>query len=151
MLPVLLQPEACGIKPMWIELEKTTRRPRWAICPIVFGLVWLALVAAIQFLCPDRGASIVLCPLKRTVGLPCPTCGTTRSALSFLSGDPAAAFAYNPLVFAAAAMMFAALLVRLVYARQVRFYIRRRQRIGVWVVLAAVLLGNWVYLICTGR
>jgi len=136
---------------MWIELEKTTRRPRWAICPIVWGVVWLALVATIQFLCAERGAHIVLCPLKRMVGAPCPTCGTTRSALSFLSGDPVAALSYNPLVFAVAVLLLVVLLVRLVFARRVRVHIRRRQRICAWVLLAALLLGNWAYVICMAR
>ena len=136
---------------MWIELEKTTRRTRWPIWPIVFGLVWLALVAAMRFVCQGPEMGIVLCPLKRMVGMPCPTCGTTRSALSFLSGDPIAAILYNPLVFVAAAMLVMVLLVRLVFARRVRLHIPRRQRIGAWVLFAALLLGNWAYVICAGR
>lgn len=136
---------------MWIELEKTTRRCGWTIGPIVAGLVWLALMAAIQSLDRDQGEHIVLCPLKRMVRLPCPTCGTTRSALSFLSGNPTAAFSYNPLVFAVAMLLLVALFARLVFARRLRVHLRRRQRIGAWVVFAALLLGNWAYVICMGR
>ncbi|MDP6546595.1 MAG: DUF2752 domain-containing protein [Phycisphaerae bacterium] len=148
---MLLHIEARGIKAVWIELEKTTRRPRWAIAPVACGAVWLTLIAAIQFFYPDRGANIVLCPLKRLVDLPCPTCGTTRSALSFLRGDPLAALLYNPLVFTVAVMLLVVLLVRVVFARQVRVHMRRRQSIGAWWVFAALLLGNWVYVICMGR
>jgi len=136
---------------MRIEFEKTMRLPRWAIWPVVFGGIWLALAAAVQFLYRGHGAHVVLCPLKRVVGLPCPTCGATRSALSFLSGNVADAVLYNPLVFAAGAVLFVVLLIRLVFARQVRVYVRGRQRLAACVLLAAVLLGNWIYVIRMGR
>lgn len=136
---------------MRIELERTTRLPRWAIWPVVCGVVWLTLVAAIQFVYRDHGAHVVICPLKRLVGVPCPTCGATRSALSFLSGNGVAALSYNPLLFAAGMLLLGALLVRVVFARQVRVYIRGRQRLTAWVFFVALLLGNWAYVICMDR
>ena len=93
----------------------------------------------------------MLCPLKRMTGLPCPTCGATRSVLSFLNGNPMTAVAYNPLFFAAAMLLSAVILVRLVFARKVRIHVHGRQRIGVWVVLLALLLANWAYVIRMGR
>lgn len=38
-----------------------------------------------------------LCPLKNVAGIPCPSCGTTRSALLILEGDIAGGFMINPL------------------------------------------------------
>jgi hypothetical protein len=136
---------------MWIEVEKTTRWPGWAFWPVVFGAMWLSLVGAIRFFYPVQGAKIVLCPLKRLIDLPCPTCGSTRSALSILSGDIVGAVAYNPLFFVVGMLLLAAVLVRLVFARRVRVHVGGLQRIGVWVVFAALLLGNWAYVIRMGR
>lgn len=39
------------------------------------------------------------CPIKRTVGLPCPGCGMTRACLSLLSLNLRAAFYWHPLCF----------------------------------------------------
>jgi len=136
---------------MRIELEKTERWPRWALWPAVWMLIWLALVAAVRLCVPDRAGGVVLCPLKRLAGLPCPTCGATRGVLSALGGDLSAAIAYNPLVFSAILVVSAALALRLFFARTVRIHISARHRIGAWVIFAAVLLGNWAYVICMGR
>lgn len=37
------------------------------------------------------------CFIKQITGLPCPSCGSTRSAMSLLSGHVQEAFIYNPL------------------------------------------------------
>jgi hypothetical protein len=39
------------------------------------------------------------CPLRRMIGVPCPTCGSTRLVEALLRGDLRAALASNPLVF----------------------------------------------------
>lgn len=36
------------------------------------------------------------CPLRALLGLPCPTCGTTRALLALLAGEPGTALALNP-------------------------------------------------------
>jgi hypothetical protein len=38
-----------------------------------------------------------ICVLKNTVGLPCPSCGTTRSILHLVHGDLSSAVLLNPL------------------------------------------------------
>ncbi len=39
------------------------------------------------------------CPFRALTGWECPLCGGTRLGSALLHGDPAAAFAFNPLVF----------------------------------------------------
>jgi hypothetical protein len=40
-----------------------------------------------------------VCILKKTTGIPCPSCGSTRSMLSLIHGDIAAAWFWNPFGF----------------------------------------------------
>jgi hypothetical protein len=40
---------------------------------------------------------VQICVLKNTFGLPCPSCGTTRSVLHLLHGDLSSAVLLNPL------------------------------------------------------
>lgn len=46
------------------------------------------------------------CLMKHTLGIPCPSCGTTRSVNSLLEGDIIAAWQWNPFGFIVAAFMF---------------------------------------------
>jgi hypothetical protein len=39
------------------------------------------------------------CWVRRLTGLPCPTCGATRCAISLAHGDLAGAWRHNPLIF----------------------------------------------------
>jgi len=50
----------------------------------------------------------VLCPLRRIMGVPCPTCGLGRSLLATWSGDLAGGFQHHPLgpLLLAAAVLF---------------------------------------------
>lgn len=53
-----------------------------------------------------NGGSVSLCPLKNAAGIPCPSCGTTRSAMLIVEGDFAGAIMVNPLgVLAVAALV----------------------------------------------
>ena len=46
-------------------------------------------------------ARLPRCPLRALLGLPCPTCGTTRGLEALLTGHPLDALAYNPGVWLA--------------------------------------------------
>src|SRR6476659_2685647 len=61
-----------------------------SLASMVGGGVWLAL-----------GLPWPRCPFLAVTGLPCMTCGATRSTIAFLHGDFLAALRWNPLAFAA--------------------------------------------------
>jgi hypothetical protein len=42
-------------------------------------------------------SSIISCPIKRITGIPCPSCGSTRSVVSLLQGNLSDAIQLNPL------------------------------------------------------
>ncbi|GJQ31066.1 MAG: hypothetical protein HBSAPP03_29500 [Phycisphaerae bacterium] len=116
---------------------------RWVL---VVLLAWLVLVATAWVWMPPDAPP--LCPFRRATGYPCPTCGSTRAAVAFLTGRPADALALNP--FMSIAMVLTPLFIAW------RFSLGRRwaglsSRTCVRLIwLALVLLAlNWGYLLWT--
>ncbi len=52
-----------------------------------------------QLLAVSRHAGLVVCPLKIVAGIPCPSCGSTRSLMEIFHGDFLSAAMINPLGF----------------------------------------------------
>jgi hypothetical protein len=70
---------------------------------LALGLVAVATCAAVAF-------DVSLCPFATLTGIPCPSCGLGRAIVALVLGDPAAAFRFHPLVFAALPAIAAAIL-----------------------------------------
>lgn len=71
----------------------------------VLGILSMAAYAWVGFhlLFPDQATpDLTVCLLKNVTGLPCPSCGTTRSLLLLMSGDLQTALLTNPLGIVAA-------------------------------------------------
>ena len=84
-------------------------------------------------------AGIVLCPLKRLTGIPCPTCGATRAVLALVHGRFIEALQINPLV----------ILIICVLPALLWFHFRLCK--WMWVVLAVAVTYNWAYVIFRGN
>ncbi len=101
------------------------------------------------------GIQLPRCAFKTITGLPCPTCGVTRTVIALSRGDLDRALFMNPL----AAIACGAALLYLVYAAAVLAFRLPRFRPTVsvagarwWrVATVAVLAINWLWLIATGR
>ena len=118
-------------------------------------LIWLAVsVASIA------GAVVWLafalpwprCLFKAVTGLPCVTCGSTRSMVEFLHGHFWAALRWNPLAFAA----ICGLVIFDLYAAIVLMGRTARLRVVDWTVaeknaariaVISLLALNWIYLL----
>lgn len=117
------------------------------------GAIGLAGGLVVRFGGLDR-LGLTLCTLKALTGIPCPTCGGTRSVAHLVRLDLAGAWAMNPLVTAV-------ILVLVPWALADAWLWTRGKALDLTVsppvaavlrVLAvATVLGNWLYLVLAGR
>lgn len=63
---------------------------------VMLSLILLGIFILLSFLSEARGPGSI-CLIYSTTGIPCPTCGMTRSYLSLLQGDISRAFWFHPL------------------------------------------------------
>ena len=124
-----------------------SRQKRWPEAVYLFFV--LLFVAAILLLAYRFG--IILCPLKRFTGIPCPICGSTRAVVCALKGDFAGAFRYQPLV-----MTLVIVAVPLMLAAKLSHRVRNLLALAlhspfVWVLICLALAANWAYVILHGN
>jgi len=114
------------------------------------GYIWLILTYHRTFsLALEPG----VCLFKRVTGVPCPSCGSTRSVLSFLRGDFAGAILLNPfgVIILIILLVFPVWIIYDVLSRKSTLYhfynrselfLRRK-----WIAIPAILLVilNWVW------
>jgi len=92
------------------------------------------------------------CAFKGLTGLPCPTCGATRSIMHLAHGGVSAAIAMNPLI----AFSFMAAILYLLYslvsiaadAPRLHVALTNSEKNAVRIGALGLVLINWTYLIC---
>jgi hypothetical protein len=92
------------------------------------------------------------CVFHALTGLPCITCGATRSAFQFLHGHFSASLFFNPLAFLAFCGVLAydlyALVMLATRAPRLRFgNFSRAEKLLARGAVIILLLGNWLYLL----
>lgn len=118
-------------------------------------LIWFA-VSLASIACAAAWLALALpwpkCAFLSVTGLPCVTCGATRSAIAFLQGSFLEAMRWNPLVFVA----LCGLVVFEIYAAIVLVARTPRLRIVDWsraeknmvrIAVICLLAFNWIYLL----
>ncbi len=120
-----------------------------------FGFFWFATASSLILLSPLGGHFqkwLPLCTFKQWVGLPCPACGTTRSALALAAFDPLAALAVNPLVTLAWVVLVLGGLAAGFLALTGRRVPEPPSRLPGWARagIVAAVLANWAYLVAHG-
>jgi Protein of unknown function (DUF2752) len=118
---------------------------------IAFGLIYgtiaiLALIAARFF--PILGM-MPSCVFRAFTGIPCPTCGATRSLVHLANGNLSASFGMNPafaLLMLAALFMFAYDVATLFSGSRISLSLTPREATLIRAGAVVVLLANWAYL-----
>ena len=92
------------------------------------------------------------CPFLTTTGLPCVTCGATRSAIAFLHGDFLSALRWNPLAFVAlwALIAFDLYAVIVLLGRMPRLRIvdwTSTEKNAARIMVISLVALNWIYLL----
>ncbi len=123
---------------------RTPAIPWWAAAILA---CWLAMVGVSEYMSHSSGTPVTLCLLKRTTGMPCPTCGSTRAVMNLLQGHVGQAIACNPMVCLAAVLIAVTLTLRLGFARKVHVELSRVEKRICWALIAAAVLANWAYVI----
>ena len=116
---------------------------------VVAGLALLALARFFPF-----GSLPPLCVFKHLTGLPCLTCGMTRSWVAVMHGELAQALAWNPAGAALCALTLLGtvyLLARAVGAPAVRLDASRREGRALAIGVVVVVIVNWLYVLASGR
>ena len=118
-----------------------------------FGIIYggIALLA----ICVGRFVPILTfapsCILKELTGVPCPTCGATRSVVHLARGEFFASFGMNPLVslclVIAALAFFYSLITLCVGSPRIGVILSDREKNIVMSGTVALILANWCYLI----
>jgi hypothetical protein len=135
---------------MRVRLVPASRLPRVPLWALLVVAAWSSVIVASVIAQRWAGTDVSLCAFKQATGLPCPSCGSTRAAESLLRGHPVRAWLYNPLVVTAGAVAAAVLSVRLASARAVKLDLSRREVHVALIVLIALVMANWIYLIVRG-
>ncbi|MHC4186184.1 MAG: DUF2752 domain-containing protein [Planctomycetota bacterium] len=136
---------------MKLEVVKVPRRLGWPLWALLVVCAWLSLGGAAVWLSSRLDQPLQLCLFKRVSGLPCPTCGFTRGALCVLHGELGRAWLYNPLLFSALGLLFAACVSRLAFARAVKMRLTQTERYAAWALVIVLFFCNWAYaILCVG-
>jgi hypothetical protein len=121
------------------------------------GALGLALAVgplAARLLAPTAPGSFALprnilpqCLVHQLTGLPCPTCGLTRSFAAMAGGDVARALRFHPLgpaLFVGAVALGAGLCVAALFSRRFRLRLTPREQNASLACLTGLLLAFWV-------
>jgi hypothetical protein len=112
-----------------------------SVASVVGGAAWLAI-----------GLPWPQCPFFTMTGLPCVTCGATRTAIAFFNGNLPLALQWNPLAFFAFCAVIGfdlyaviVLIGRLPRLRTVDWTAREKNVARIFVI--SLLALNWMYLL----
>jgi hypothetical protein len=118
------------------------RQVRWGI----LGLCSAPLLGAYFY---SRGfkISFLICPLRHLTGIPCPTCGMTRSFMAIVRGDwlqALAAHLFGPVLFASFLIAIVHIASELLTGRRITaFYIQLLRRRALQVNILFIVLSYY--------
>ncbi|UCE18147.1 MAG: DUF2752 domain-containing protein [Gemmatimonadota bacterium] len=119
---------------------------------LVYGGIGVFCFVGARFL-SELTALLPRCPFHRVTGLPCPTCGTTRSGILLSQFNIVGAFLVNPLFvlvsFAVGVWALSAFVLHIAN-RRIQVVQFDDAKPVIRILLVGTILANWVYLIFAG-
>ncbi|MBN1866726.1 DUF2752 domain-containing protein [Candidatus Sumerlaeota bacterium] len=122
---------------------------------LVWSLLTLGAFGVARFL-PAEGIGMSICWFHGLTGIPCPSCGSTRSLIALAHGQWGEAAAWNPL----ASLFFVGMGFYVVYSaftlllRRPRLRLQftsARERLALAAILVLAVTIDWIYLIRAGK
>lgn len=118
---------------------------------IIYGLITLFALMAAHLLPVLKLAPG--CAFRAHVGVPCPTCGSTRAVVYLSHGEIVSAFCMNPMIVSIAAVALLLLLYGLVTLvfdiPRIGVILCEKEKGRIRVMAVLLLLLNWLYLVIT--
>jgi hypothetical protein len=122
---------------------------------LIWGTIGFMILAVARF-APVRLFAFYACPFRVMTGIPCFSCGMTRTFVFMARGNISEALSLNPLgtalfVFILLFVIYAAIVIAFrlprVRIRITRPWIRWTLRLGI----PAIILANWIHLLLVDR
>lgn len=132
---------------MNFRIVRVSRRPSWPLAAVIALVIWAGLGYSTIYVAHATGQNVTLCLFRHLTSLPCPTCGCTRGLIHLSRGHVLAAYQSNPLLFCLGAACFAALSLRLAFARKIDPGLTRNGRRLAYCLFVGLVLANWVYVV----
>jgi len=134
------------------SVSSTEERVRFSRLGLIYGAILLGMLSSSRFRADFWTALPIVRPFNELTGLPCPFCGGTRSLLLLAGGRLWASLRTNPLIPTLVAAVLGWSAVDILVPQRSERWLRRVS--GSWLfrlLLASLLLANWLYLILTWR
>jgi hypothetical protein len=122
---------------------------------IEFGIIYggIALLSLLAARFGPLASMVPSCAFMGLLGVPCPTCGSTRAVLHLSHGEIASALTMNPivtLVIVFAVLFFFYSLITLIFDfRRIGFVFAERDKNTVRITAVLLLLAQWGWLLRT--
>jgi len=115
---------------------------------VIWGPMGLLFIVAAGFF-KDFLGLLPPCIFHRLTGIPCLTCGATRSLVALSQFDMASSFLLNPMVFvfAAGVVVFSLVsLYGLIFERNIVLRLDKGQKRALRIGVISLIIVNWLYL-----
>ncbi len=124
---------------------------------LLFALLGYSFII-LNILKPESLSGKTVCIIKNTTGIPCPACGTTRSASLIIGGQLKTAILTNPLGYLALLLLLIAppLVIADLIQKKQRFFnlYQKTEKIvrkpGIAIILIVLIILNWIWNIFKG-